>query len=92
VKRLGRWTRTVILIPLCWASISVSQQIPFPDLRVVKKPGAQTGSALVTIKSKNKILAHRAVQAWEIMDNENALVLVASRNQKKEEEYHLQLL
>ena len=80
LQRWARWKHAAALIPLCWASIAAAQQIPFPDLRVVKKPGEQTGTALVTIKGKPKILARRAVQAWPIMDNENALVQVASRN------------
>jgi hypothetical protein len=87
--QLGRWKQTAILIPLCWASVAAAQQIAFPELRVVKKPGEQTGSALVTIKGKPKILARHAVEAWQIMDNENAMVLVATRKKNGDDEYHL---
>jgi hypothetical protein len=66
-----------------------AQQIRFPQLRIVKKPGQQTGSVLVTIKGKNKILARHALQAWPIEDGEHALVLVASRKKTGGEEYHL---
>ena len=62
----------------------------FPDLRVVKNPGAQTGVARTTIKGKSKVLCKRAVEAWQIMDGENALVAVLSpRKSHGEEEYHL---
>ncbi len=86
---MGPWKQTAIFIPLCWALIAAAEQIPFPELRVVKKPGEQTGSALVTIKGKPKILARHGGQAWQIMDNENALVLVASRKKTGGDEYHL---
>ncbi len=48
LQRLGCWKQAAVLIPLCWASSASAQQISFPELRVVKKPGEQTGSALVT--------------------------------------------
>jgi hypothetical protein len=89
LQRLGRCKQAAILIPLCWASIASAQQLAFPELRVVKKPGEQTGSALVTIKGKPKILARHVVQAWPIMDGENAMVLVATRKKTGGDEYHL---
>jgi hypothetical protein len=62
----------------------------FPDLRVEKKPGARTGSARIMLKGKSKILARNALQAWQIMDGENALVLVAV-NKHGVEKYRLHL-
>jgi hypothetical protein len=40
---------------------------PFPNLRVVKNPNDKTGTVMVTIDGKNKVLARRAIQAWPIM-------------------------
>ena len=87
---LERWKCVAVLfLPLFCVSILSAQKVPFPALRVEKKPGAQIGSAVVTVNGKNKILAHRAIQAWPIMENENALVLVASRKKSGGNEYHV---
>ena len=86
--RLRRWEHIAISVFFGWGVVAVAQQVPFPELRVVKPPGAQTGSAIVTIKGKNKIMSRRAAQAWPIMDNENALVLVES-DKKGAEVYHV---
>jgi hypothetical protein len=74
---MGLPGRAVIICVFLWISIlATSQESPFPDLRVIKRPNEQSGTALVTIKGKNKVLAHRALQAWTIMDGQNALVLI----------------
>ena len=78
--RVVRLTRGkfVISIFLCClaAGFADAQKDPFPNLRVAKNPNDKTGTAMVTIDGKNKVLARRAIQAWPIMDGENALVIV----------------
>jgi len=79
----------LIVFSLFYSSIAAAQKNPFPDLRIVKKPGQQTGSAMVTINGKNKVLAHHALQAWPVMDNENALVLVEANKKPSGKEFRV---
>jgi hypothetical protein len=60
-----------------------------PKLRVAKKPSDKRGTALVTINGKNKVLARNAIQAWPIMEGENALVLVTAPKKSSGIEYRL---
>ncbi len=66
-----------------------AQQPAFPGLRVQKKPGQNVGVAVVTIDRKQKRLAQHALEAWPIMDGQNALILVLNDKKKERQEYHL---
>ena len=61
----------------------------FPKLRVEKNPKDKTGPALVTINGKNKVLARNAIQAWPVMDGENALVIVTAPKKPSGIDYRL---
>src|SRR5581483_8388690 len=60
--------------------IASGQQAIFSDIHVDKKPGQQTGTAIVTIKGKAKQLTRHALEAWPVMDGQNALVIVSNIN------------
>lgn len=64
------------------------EQAIFSDIHVDKKPGQEIGSAVVTINGKLKQLTHHALNAWPIMDGQNALVLVPG-TKNAPSEYHL---
>ncbi len=50
----------------------------FQSLRVDKKPGQQTGTAVVTVQGKLRRIARHVYQAWPITDSNNALLLTAA--------------
>lgn len=80
----------VSIISLLWiAPGAAATEDLFSNLHVVKKPGEQTSSVLVTVKGKPKVLAKRALQAWTIMEGQNALVLVERKNKAGKDEYQL---
>lgn len=68
---------------------TIAQQVSFKDLHVEKKPGKQVGPAVVTVNGKPKHLATHALQAWTVMNGQNALVLVLHAKSKAPDEYHL---
>ncbi len=81
--------RPLFLLALC---VTVSaQQAVFHDIHINKKQGHRTGVAVVTVKGKTKIISKNALQAWPIMDAQNALVLVLAAKDKKDE-YHLRFI
>ena len=53
----------------------VQQPPSFKDVHVDKKPGQSTGQALVTINGKVRRIATNALQAWPIVNAQDALVL-----------------
>jgi hypothetical protein len=53
----------------------VAQEPSFKDVHIDKKPGQTTGRALVTIDGKVRRIATRALEAWPIMNGQNALIL-----------------
>lgn len=57
--------------------VAAAQQPPpsFKDVHVDKKPGQTTGHALVTINGKVRRIATNALQAWPIVNGQDALVL-----------------
>jgi hypothetical protein len=71
------WTSCSLLILLVVpASPLFAQEAVFHTLRVEKKTGEQTGVALITVNGKPKRISTGAFQAWPIMDEQNALVIV----------------
>jgi opacity protein-like surface antigen len=77
------------LLSALWWPAAFAHQLQFSDLHVVKKPGKQTGPALVAVNGKIKRLAQHAVEAWPVMDRQNALVLVLEAKGKEISEYYL---
>lgn len=71
------------------AGYAAADQDRFPNLRVDKKPNEKSGPALVTINGQNKVLARRAIQAWPIMNGENALVIVTAPKKPSGTQYRL---
>ncbi|HEX4170424.1 MAG TPA: LssY C-terminal domain-containing protein [Bryobacteraceae bacterium] len=47
----------------------------FSSLHVAKKPGAETGPAVLLVGKKLKHISEHAFQAWPVMNGQNALVL-----------------
>ncbi|HKS74132.1 MAG TPA: hypothetical protein VJQ82_13105, partial [Terriglobales bacterium] len=87
---MGLPGRAVIIgVFLSISTLAISQENLFPDLRVVKPPNQQSGTALVTIQGKDKVLAHHALEAWTIMDSQNALVLILADKKAKGRQFHL---
>src|SRR5262245_1018847 len=78
LAKVGSLALLFLLVGLA-RSVAGAEKDPFPKLRVEKKPSEKTGTALVTINGKNKVLARRAIQAWPIMEGEKALVIVAAQ-------------
>ncbi len=72
-----------------WCPVVSGQQAIFSDIHVDKKPGQEVGVAVVTIAGKPKQLTHHALEAWPIMNGQNALVLVSATNKKAPGEHHL---
>ena len=68
---------------------AAGQQVSFEDLHVEGKPGKLVGPAIVIVKGKPKRLATHALEAWNVMDGQNALVLVLHAKRKAPDEYHL---
>jgi hypothetical protein len=71
------------------ATSCFAQKVNFQGLHVEKKPGASTGPAVIEVDGKTKKLAQHALQAWPVMNAQNALVLVESRDKKAPVESHL---
>ncbi len=78
---------TVCLVTACFSVIA--QEHPFSDLRVKKKPGQQTGQALVTVGGKARRISQHALEAWPVMNGQNALILVLSSEKPHKGEYRL---
>ncbi len=85
-----RFFTLILLISSAISSTVLAQKNQFPNLRVQKKPGQQTGTALVAVDGKAKTLTRHALEAWPIMDGQNALVLVLHKD-KKLERYDLRV-
>ncbi|MBV9679097.1 MAG: LssY C-terminal domain-containing protein, partial [Acidobacteriaceae bacterium] len=79
-------TLFVLLLTICGPVFS--QELPFVDIHVDKKPGQQTGPAVVLVNGKVRRILPRALQAWPVMDGRNALI-IALAPKAKEGEYHL---
>jgi len=65
-----------------------------PDLRnisVIKKPEQPAGTAIVMVAGKARRILQHALQAWPIMDAQNALILVLVPKKVGPNEYHLRL-
>ena len=72
---------------LCWAGIA--QTPAFSDLHVYTKPGQQTGQALVTVNGKVRRVAQHALEAWPVMNGQNALILVLGAKKEDNGAYRL---
>ena len=79
-------TLFVLLLTICGPMFS--QELPFVDIHVDKKPGQQTGPAVVLVNGKVRRILPHALQAWPVMDGRNALI-IALAPKAKEGEYHL---
>ena len=74
---------------LLFSSLAIAQTVSFQDLHVEKKSADATGPAVITVDGKQKRLAQHALQAWPVMNGQNALVLVLHTKKNATDEYHL---
>ena len=65
-----------------------AQQLPLEDIHVEKKPGSESGRAVVTVNAKLRRVASNTYQAWPLAKGRNALVLVGT-GQHGTREIHL---
>jgi hypothetical protein len=65
-----------IIVCVIFCASLFGQEAEFHTLRVDKKKGEPTGVALITINGKPKRISTGTFQAWPIMDEQNALVIV----------------
>lgn len=64
-----------LLLSCIGCVVTFAQQAPLKGIRVDKKPGAETGDAVITLDTKVKRIQSQAYQAWPIEKGKNALVL-----------------
>ena len=64
----------------------------FKDVHVDKKPGETTGRALVTINGKVRRIATNALQAWPIVNGQDALVLWLDSKAPAAHQYRLRFV
>lgn len=76
-------------LPVFFCLHAVAQTSLFRDLHVEKKPGQETGPAVVTVNGKTKRVVQHAVEAWPVMNGQNALILVRRKSKDQNGEYHL---
>jgi hypothetical protein len=81
-----------VFVPALFVLVSplaVAQVAAFRNLHVEKEPGERTGPAVISVNGKPKRLVQRALDAWPVMNGQNALVLVLHTRKNAPEEYHL---
>ncbi len=65
-----------LLALICFGCLpAFAKESILSTLHVAKKPGAETGPAIVLVNDKPKHVSEHAFQAWPVMDGENALIL-----------------